>query len=184
MDQRNPEIAKSRQPRVLIVEPNRANLGVLARRISEAGYRIAAADSAQAAMAELHRLPVGLVLAELAMPVTGGVELVSMIRDDAANRDLPVMLIAGRSQKDGAVRALDSGADDVVVKPFHFDVLVARIGRQIIRARGLHQLRHDNAALDARIVTRAIELGEMRERWVESETARQRLERLVGRVEV
>ncbi|MEO7240042.1 MAG: response regulator, partial [Sphingomicrobium sp.] len=84
-----------------------------------------------------------------------------------------------RSQTDGAVSALDTGADDVVIKPFHFDVLIARIGRQIARARGLRQLRTDNAALDARVVTRAIELGEMRQRWIEAEGERQRLERMI-----
>jgi two-component system, OmpR family, phosphate regulon response regulator PhoB len=166
-------------PRVLIVEPGRTALAVLARRIGEAGYRIAAADSAQSAVAELHRLPVDLILAELAMPGTSGVELTRMIRDDAAHRDLPVILIAGRSDRNGAIRALEAGADDVVVKPFHFEVLIARIGRQLARARAVAELRDDNATLDARVITRAIELGEMRERWLRSEAERRRLQELV-----
>lgn len=164
------------QPRVLIVDPDKRNLGVLARRISEAGYRVTTADCAQLAMAELHRLPIDLLLAELRMPGTSGPELVRMIREDAVHRDLPVILIAGRSEANGAVRALEAGADDVAVKPFHFEVLIARIARQIRRARGVRQLRNDNATLDARVVTRAIELGEMRERWLASEAERRRLE--------
>ena len=163
-------------PRVLVVDPNKTNLGVLARRIGEAGYRVTTADGAHSAMAELHRHSVDLVLAELKMPVTGGVELVRMLRDDAAYRDLPVILISGRLDRGGPVRALEAGADDVVVKPFHFQVLIARIGRQIGRARNMRQLRLDNAALDARIVTRALELGELRERLLASEAERRRLE--------
>lgn len=175
MDESEYHAVRSGRPRVLVVEPNRSNLSVIARRVGEAGYRVAAADNAQAATAELHRQPVDLVLAELTMAGTNAVELVRMIRDDVTTRDLPVIVIAGRSQTDGAVSALDTGADDVVIKPFHFDVLIARIGRQIARARGLRQLRTDNAALDARVVTRAIELGEMRQRWIEAEGERQRL---------
>ncbi|HVL79002.1 MAG TPA: response regulator [Sphingomicrobium sp.] len=166
-------------PRVLIVEASRTALGVLVRRIGVAGYRIATADSTPAAIAELHRLPVDLILAELDMPKSSGVELTRMIREDAVHRDLPVVLIAGRSDSTGAVRALEAGADDVVVKPFHFEVLVARIARQMERARAVCELRGDNATLDARIVTRAIELGEMRERWLQSEAERRRLESLV-----
>lgn len=168
--------AAAGQPRVLIVDPNKTNLGVLARRISEAGYRVTTADSAQMAMAELHRLPVDLLLAELKMRGSGGPELVRMMREDAVLRDIPVILIAGRSDANGSVRALEAGADDVVVKPFHFEVLTARIARQIRRARNVRQLRDDNATLDARVVTRAIELGEMRERWLASEAELRRLE--------
>ncbi len=166
-------------PRILLVEPNRSAMGVLARRLGEAGYRVVAADSAQVAVAELHRLPVDLVLAELAMPLMSGIELTRLIRDDSAIRDLPVILISGRSDRTGAVRALEAGADDVVVKPFHHEVLLARIARQLMRARAVKELRADNATLDARVVTRAIELGEMRAALTASERERVRLAGLV-----
>ena len=47
---------------------------------------------------------------------------------------------------------------------FHFEVLIARIGRRIERARSVQRLQQDNAALDARVVERAIQIGELRER--------------------
>jgi hypothetical protein len=43
-------------------------------------------------------------------------------------------------------------------------VLFARINRRIERARSLKRLRRDNATLDARIVERAIQVGELRDR--------------------
>ncbi len=173
--------AARKGPRVLIVDPKRTNLAVLARRLGDEGYRISAAESGQAAVAEMHRASVDLVLAELNMPVMNGVELVRIIRDDAMMRDIPVILIAGRSEADGTIRALAAGADDVVIKPFHFEVLAARIARQIARAKAVEELRLDNATLDARVVTRAIELGEMRARLLESEAERRRLAELVVR---
>lgn len=166
-------------PRVLVVEPNRNYLGVLARRISDGGYRVDTADSAQSAMAELYRGQVDLVLSELRMPGKSGLELVRMIREDPVYREIPIFLITGKSDAAGAVEAYHCGADTVIAKPFHFEVLIARIGREIERAGSLRKLQHDNAALDARVVGRAIELGEMRERWLSSETERRRLEGLV-----
>jgi DNA-binding response OmpR family regulator len=172
---------RQHQPRVLIVEPNRKYLGVLARRISEGGFRVATADSAAAAIAELHRVPADLVLSGLRMAGTGGVELVRMIRGDPAYRQTPLFLITGKFDAGGAVQAYRCGADTVIAKPFHFEVLIARISREIERARELSRLRQDNAALDARVVGRAIELGELRDKWIASEAERLRLQGLVRR---
>ncbi|GAC1575714.1 MAG: hypothetical protein NVS3B5_06910 [Sphingomicrobium sp.] len=166
-------------PRILLVEPNRSAMAVLVRRLGEAGYRVTAAESAQAAVAGLHRLPVELVLAELAMPGMSGIELTRLIRDDSSFKDLTVILISGRSDRAGSVKALEAGADDVVVKPFHRELLLARIARQLARAWTVKELRADNATLDARVVTRAIELAEMRAALATSERERMRLAGLV-----
>jgi PleD family two-component response regulator len=152
------------RPRILVVEPNKTNLGVMARRLVEAGFRVSTAESGQDAVAELHRVPIDLVLAELYMPRMSGAELARLIRDEAIWRDIPVMLITGKSNPEGAVKAYEAGADDVILKPFHFEVLFARIERRIASARALKRLREDNATLDARIVERAIQIGELKDR--------------------
>ena len=162
MDIRYPATADER-PRILVVEPNRANLGVMARRLAEAGYRVATADCGAAAIAELYRLPVDLVLAELNMSRMSGAELARAIRGEVQWNDVPIMLITGKSEPKGAVRAYEAGADDVILKPFHFEVLFARIDRRIEQARAVKRLRDDNAALDARVVERAIQIGELRD---------------------
>src|SRR5438270_9672139 len=162
MDIRYPATADER-PRILVVEPNRSNLGVIARRLSEAGYRVTTADSGASAIAELYRFPIDLVLAELNMPRMSGADLARAIRGEVQWKDIPIMLITGKSDPRGAVRAYEAGADDVILKPFHFEVLIARIARRIARARFVQQLRDDNAALDARVVERAIQIGELRE---------------------
>ena len=161
MDIRYPE--PDERPRILVVEPNRTNLGVIARRLAEAGYRVTTADSGATAIAELYRLPIDLVLAELNMPRMSGAELARAIRGEVQWDELPIMLITGKSDPKGAVRAYESGADDVILKPFHFEVLIARIERRIQRARAVRRLQEDNAALDARVVERAIQIGELKD---------------------
>jgi DNA-binding response OmpR family regulator len=155
--------APHERPRILVVEPNRTNLGVMARRLSEHGFRVTTADCGETAIAELYRLPVELVLAELNMPRMSGAELARAIRGEVQWNDTPVVLITGRSKPADSVRAYDAGADDVILKPFHFEVLIARINRRIDRARSFKRLREDNATLDARIVERAIQIGELRD---------------------
>lgn len=162
-------------PRILIVEPLKSGLAVMARRLGEKGYRVVMASNATDAVSELHRAPVDLVLAELRMAPMSAVQLTRLIRDDSSLKDMPVVLITGRSDSSGALDAFAAGADDVVFKPFHFEVLFARIAQRLARARSVRELRRDNATLDARVTTRAIELGEMRAAFEASETERWRL---------
>src|SRR5438874_13580313 len=162
MDIRYPATTDER-PRILVVEPNRTNLGVMARRLAEADYRVTTADSGSSAIAELYRFPIDLVLAELNMPRMSGAELARAIRGEVQWNDIPVMLITGKSEPKGAVRAYEAGADDVILKPFHFEVLFARIERRIACARSFKRLQQDNATLDARVVERAIQIGELRD---------------------
>lgn len=172
------ELPSSRNdpPRVLIVEPERAYLGVLARRLSECGMRVAIAETVQQAVGELYRQPVDLILAELATRKFNGAELIAIARGDAALRDIPILMLTGRSDHPAAIQALRAGADGVVKKPFHFEVLIARIERELERRRALDDLRRANRTLDERVTERAIALGEMKDRLARSEAERLRLE--------
>ncbi len=167
------------QPRVLVIEPNRNYLGLIARRLTEFGYRIATADTAHSGLAEVYRMPVDLVLCDANMRGTNGIELARMIRDDPAHSHIPVLLIVGRSDPGAAVRAFDAGADGVIRKPCHFEVLAACIARQLKRAEALKRLADDKAALDAKIVSRVIELRETQAQLTAAEAERRRLAAIV-----
>jgi DNA-binding response OmpR family regulator len=133
---------------------------------------LATAVDGPAALGELHRSPVDLVLAELVMSPMNGPELTRAIREHVAFANLPIMLLAGRAEPVPAVRAYGAGADDVMLKPFHFELLVARIERRLAAARQLAALRADMDALDARATLKAIEIGELKDRMVQLEAER------------
>lgn len=167
------------RPRVLVIEPNRNYLGVLAKRLTDFGYRVASAETAQTAIAELYRIPVDLMLCEVALSGTSGIELVRMIRDDPVHREIPVLLFVGRSDPSSAVDAFWAGADGVVRKPCHFDILGACIDRQIKRSESLKRLAHDNAALDAKVISRVIELRDVRDQLGIAQREKRRLAAIV-----
>ena len=160
---------------ILLIEPHRSGLAVMTRRLEEAGYRVTPCASGPEAVAELRRAAPDLVLAELRMAPMSGLDLLRLVRAEPSLVDLPVVLIAGRTDQEQAVQAFAAGVDDICFKPFHFEVLLARVAQRLARARAVHALRQDNATLDARVVTRAIELGEMRNAFEASEAERRRL---------
>jgi two-component system, OmpR family, phosphate regulon response regulator PhoB len=155
--------AAGEEPRILVIQANRSYLGVMARRLKEFGYRVATAESAQNGIAEMYRVPVDLVLCDVDLPGTTGIEFTRMVREDPVNRDIPLLLVVGRSDPAAAVRAFEAGADGVIRKPCHFEVLAACIDRQLDRADTVKRLLNDNAMLDARVVERAIQIGELRD---------------------
>jgi DNA-binding response OmpR family regulator len=167
--------SRSSRPRLLVVTPNRGHLAMLAKRLGEEGYALATAADGPAALGELHRSQIDLLLADLVMEPMSGPELTRAVREQGAFAHLPIMLLAGRAEPDPAVRAFAAGADDVMLKPFHFELLVARIERRLAAARQIAALRTDMNALDARAALKAVELGELKHRMYALEAERRHL---------
>jgi DNA-binding response OmpR family regulator len=82
-----------------------------------------------------------LLLLDLSLPDASGLDVLRAIRDaegDGSRCDpsLPVIVLTGRGADADRVRGLEHGADDYVVKPFHYQELRARIGAVLRRGAG------------------------------------------------
>ncbi len=122
--------------RLLIAEDDKA-LGMFLRRgLERDGHDVHIVfDGAQAVEAFRIELP-DLTILDLNMPVMDGeTALREMRRTDA---DLPILILTGRQQVDTRVRCLDSGADDLMVKPFSLFELQARCRALMRRKRDAH----------------------------------------------
>lgn len=160
---------------VLAVDGNRTNLGVIGRRLGHLGYLTALSDNGPEALGLIAGRGFDIVLLDMALPGMPGLRVLQEIRGSLETADLPVIMLTGRSDPAAAVQALAAGADDHVAKPFDFDVLAARIERVLARGRRIAELKRANKALDARIATRAMELGEAKMELAETRADRQRL---------
>jgi len=171
------EAAPRRMPlrTILAIDDSRTNLNVLGRRLGHMGYLPVLCDNGPEALALIAARGFDLILLDMVMPGMSGLHVLSEIRGSRDTADLPVIMVTGRSDPAAAVEALTAGADDHVAKPFAFEVLTARIERVLDRSRRITELKRANATLDARIASRAIELGEARAELAETRADRQRL---------
>ena len=160
---------------VLAVDDSRTNLGVIGKRLGHLGYLAVLCDNGAEALDLIAGRGFDLVLLDMVMPGMSGLHVLREIRGSRDTADLPVIMLTGRSDPAAAVEALAAGADDHVAKPFAFEVLNARIERVLARARRIADLKRSNAALDARIAARAMELGETKTELAASRADRQRL---------
>ncbi|WP_326525417.1 response regulator [Sphingomonas sp.] len=157
---------------ILAVDDSRTNLDVLGARLGALGHLMVLAGDGREALDLIAGRGIDLVLLDMVMPGMSGIDVLTELRGSRDTVDLPVIMVTGRSEPQAAVEALAAGADDWIAKPFSFDVLAARIERILARSTRLADLKRSNAALDARIAARAIELGEAR-----AELARTRADR-------
>lgn len=160
---------------ILAVDDSRTNLNVLGTRLRQFGYLVVLSQTARDALDLIAARGIDLVLLDMIMPGVSGIDVLVELRGNRHTVDLPVIMVTDRAEPAAAVEALGAGADDWIAKPFAFEVLSARIERTLARAGRLAELKRSNAALDARIAARAIELGEMRAELASSMADRCRL---------
>ena len=160
----------------LVVEDDPHIAHLLKFMLERARYRVELARDGRAGQAYIqNHPPPAVALLDMMLPEISGMHVLHEIRGSPDTADLPVMMITGRSDPAGAVRALAAGADDVIAKPFAFEVLAARIERTLARASRIEGLKRSNLALDARIAARAMELGEARNELATTRADRTRL---------
>jgi len=150
---------------LLIVEDDEATRAFLADNLAADGYKVACASAAGEGLRAIEVRHPSLVLLDLALGEANGLDLLDRVRnaDGIGSRidpELPVIVMTGRASEADRVRGFARGADDYLVKPFHYGELLGRV-RAVLRrangrpARGL--VRVGELSLDP--LTRAVRLG-------------------------
>ena len=126
------EAEKATPERVLIVEDNEHASYLLRRLLEHAGFHVTVSPDGRDAIAKLESMePVDLVLLDLMLPYVSGYQVLIEARKHAKWLKVPIIVVTARTLEMDAVRALETGADDFVRKPFRPDELIARIRRTI-----------------------------------------------------
>jgi len=150
---------------LLIVEDDGPTAAFLADNLTADGFAVATAGGAGEGLRAIEVRHPSLVLLDIALEDGSGLELLDRVRsaDGMASRldpDVPVIVVTGRSSEADRVRGFARGADDYLVKPFHYGELLGRIRAVIRRAEGRPQrgiVRVGELTLDP--VTRAVRLA-------------------------
>jgi DNA-binding response OmpR family regulator len=157
--------------KLVVCEDDRATLELLCDHLLADRYEVLAAPTADDALRLCQFGSPDLLLLDLTLPDASGLDVLREIRnpDRALSRfdsRIGIIVLSGRGTERDRVRGLEQGADDYVVKPYHYAELLARIGsvlrRRQVPGRGVTRVAEITISQDERSVTvgdRRVELS-------------------------
>ena len=112
---------------VLVVDDDPLVCDTLVRYLQHEGHQVVATQDGAEALGLVHEHGIDLVMLDVRMPGLSGLEVLEKLRGRYSSASLPVLMMTGFGDRQGALEAFDLGADDYVSKPIDFPVVAARI---------------------------------------------------------
>ena len=153
--------------RVLVAEDDEGLRAVLERGLRESGYAVDAVEDGELALRYLDTYEYEVAIVDWRMPKVSGLEVIQRLRRRGSA--LPILMLTARDTARDRVIGLDEGADDYLVKPFHFAELLARVRALQRRGEAVQSrvIKVANLALDS--VTRQVSIGSVEPRLTATE---------------
>lgn len=144
-----------KQARILVVDDEESLCEILKFNLTQAGYQVDTANSAEEALS----MPLAnydLFLLDVMMDEISGFQMASIVKNSAATANTPIIFCTAKDTENDTLKGLDLGADDYISKPFSLKELVARVKTVLRRSRPETEkmsskavLQYENLALDA-----------------------------------
>jgi phosphate regulon transcriptional regulator PhoB len=121
---------------ILVVEDEQDIRQLVRFHLEQEGYAVREAESGEAALAQAAADRPALVVLDLMLPGTDGLEVCRRLRAAEATQNVPIIMLTARAAEVDRVLGLELGADDYVTKPFSPRELVARVRAVLRRTHG------------------------------------------------
>lgn len=135
---------------ICLIEDEQKVAAFISKGLEEHGYKIDVASDGTTAKALLQKSNFDLLILDVMLPDINGIELCRQIR--YVDTKTPILMLTALDQIQNKVSGLKAGADDYLVKPFHFVELLARIEALLRRQKAIetspHVLTFDDLRLD------------------------------------
>ncbi len=110
---------------ILLVEDDRRISSFVVKGLEEMGHQVILVESAEAARAWINADSLDIIVLDIMLPGIDGIQFTKMVR--YRKNHIPILILSALGEIEDKVEALESGADDYLVKPFSFKELVSRI---------------------------------------------------------
>jgi len=120
--------------RLLVIEDDVTLRETLAQKLSDEGFAVEQAGDGKEGLYFAEEYPIDLAIIDLGLPEVSGLEIIRKVR--AAGKTYPILILTARDRWEDKVDGLSAGADDYVVKPFHFEEVSARVNALLRRSGG------------------------------------------------
>ncbi len=125
-----------KKPQILLVEDETHIAQGLIYNLELEGYQVTHAETGAAAIESFNKKSYDLVVLDLMLPDSHGIELCRQMRKSAAQ--LPILMLTALGEEQDRIKGLEEGADDYITKPFSLDEFLLRV-RGILRRSAWYQ---------------------------------------------
>ena len=126
--------------RLLIVDDMPINFKMLGNSLQREGYQMFFALSGEEALEIAIRHKIDLILLDIRMPGMDGYEVCRVLKQEEKAKDIPVVFLTAKTEKEDIVRGFKAGGVDYITKPFNAAELSARIRTHLELRRGQQRL--------------------------------------------
>ncbi len=127
-------LSKNAKPNVLIVDDEKSNLKILSDILREEANVLIAKNGVQA-LTKARELSPTLILLDVVMPEMDGFDVIAALKGDERTHAIPVIFITGLSDVSHEEKGFTLGACDYIQKPFHANIVKARVKLHLQLAR-------------------------------------------------
>ncbi|HFC29857.1 MAG TPA: response regulator transcription factor [Oceanospirillales bacterium] len=120
--------------KLLLIEDDDNLREVLEKRLKEEGFVVESADNGEDGLYLGREFDFDAAIIDLGLPKVSGMEVIQTLRKE--EKSYPILVLTARGSWQDKVMGLDAGADDYLVKPFHFPELSARVNALVRRSAG------------------------------------------------
>jgi DNA-binding response OmpR family regulator len=120
---------------ILVVDDLEENRDILRRRLSRLGYQVELAGHGREALEWLAGHAADLILLDVFMPELDGFQTLTRLKENAATRSVPVIMLSSADEVGTVVKCIKLGADDFLSKPFNTTLLIARMEAVLAKKR-------------------------------------------------
>ncbi|HUK20627.1 MAG TPA: diguanylate cyclase [Gemmatimonadales bacterium] len=129
--------------KILVADDDQSLVRTLTWILKENGYEVIPVPGGEGLLERIDVERPGLLLLDIMMPKTDGLQLLQRLKSDERFRDLPVLMISSMPPEEATVKALGLGAADFIPKPFRVRELLARVKAHLRSAQELTRARDE-----------------------------------------
>jgi len=140
--------------KILIVDDNPGNLGVLFEYLSRSDFKVLVAQSGEDALELVKENMPDIILLDILMPGIDGFETCRKLKADSKTIDIPILFVSSLSETVDKIKGFEAGGVDYITNPFQQEEVLARIATHLNIRNLKNQLEKQNKDLQKEIALR------------------------------
>ncbi len=148
IDNNTMDNAKQRQETLLVVDDVPANIALLLKFLTDAGFKVLVAKEGKGALKKAEYAHPDLILLDVMMPDINGFEVCKILKSQASTQDIPIIFMTALSDTVDKIKGFSLGAVDYLTKPVKYEEALVRINTHIKMSQQQHHIQEQNVRLN------------------------------------